>query len=173
MIKNITIKAPFFEIGPKNYLWGDDVVELAKVADAASKKYNVDIIFTTPIVEIRRVKEATEKIHVFAPHMDSLTPGRGLADILPESLVAAGAETLKEAIKLLWLFRVPWGWTYTAGTVADWIAKFSFGFYSLMLTSTIIGFVVNILFKPRTWCSFCPMGTMTQMICKIKAKEKL
>ena len=71
------------------------------------------------------------------------------------------------------LFRVPWGWTYTAGTVADWIAQFSFGFHSLMLTSTIIGLIVNILFKPRTWCSFCPMGTMTQMICKIKAKEKL
>ena len=92
MIRNLKIKAPFFEIGPKNYLWGDDVVELAKVADEASKKYDVDIIFTTPIVELRRVKEATEKIHVFAPHMDSLTPGRGLADILPESLVAAGAE---------------------------------------------------------------------------------
>ena len=29
------------------------------------------------------------------------------------------------------------------------------------------------LFKPRSWCSFCPMGTMTQMICKIKEKEKL
>ena len=43
----------------------------------------------------------------------------------------------------------------------------------LMLTSTIIGLVVNTLWKPRTWCSFCPMGTMTQMICKIKAKEKL
>nr|WP_303684772.1 hypothetical protein [Phascolarctobacterium succinatutens] len=24
------------------------------------------------------------------------------------------------------------------------------------------------LFKPRTWCTFCPMGTMTQMICKMK-----
>ena len=45
MISNLKIKAPFFEIGPKNYLWGDDVVELAKVADAASKKYDVDIIF--------------------------------------------------------------------------------------------------------------------------------
>ena len=88
-------------------------------------------------------------------------------------LVAAGAANLVEAIKLLWLFRVPWGWTYTAGAVADWVAKFAFGFYSLMLTSTIIGFVVMALFKPRTWCSFCPMGTMTQMICKIKAKEKL
>ena len=92
MIKNCTIKAPFFEIGPKNYLWGDDVLKLAKCADAAAKKYDVDIIFTTPIVELRRVKENTERIHVFAPHMDSLTPGRGLADILPESLVAAGAE---------------------------------------------------------------------------------
>ena len=88
-------------------------------------------------------------------------------------LVAAGASSLREAIKLLWMFRIPWGWTYTAGTVADWIAQFSFGFYSLMLTSTIIGLAVNILFKPRTWCSFCPMGTMTQMICKLKAKEHL
>lgn len=88
-------------------------------------------------------------------------------------LVASGAQNLTEAIKLLWLFRVPWGWAYTAGTVADWIAKFVFGFYSLMLTSTIIGLVVMVLFKPRTWCVFCPMGTMTQMICKLKTKEKL
>ena len=88
-------------------------------------------------------------------------------------LVAGGAETLKEALKLFWTFKVPWGWAYSAGTTADWIAQFSFGFYSLMLTSTIIGLVVNVLFKPRTWCSFCPMGTMTQMICKLKAGERL
>jgi len=88
-------------------------------------------------------------------------------------LVAAGAKNLGEAIKLLWLFRVPWSWAYQAGTVADWIAQFSFGFYSLMLTSTIIGLIVMVLFKPRTWCAFCPMGTMTQIICKLKAKERL
>ena len=52
-------------------------------------------------------------------------------------LVAAGAASLREAIKLFWTFRVPWGWTYTAGTVADWVAQFSFGFYSLMLTSLL------------------------------------
>lgn len=88
-------------------------------------------------------------------------------------LVAAGAQSLNEALKLLWTFRVPWGWAYTAGTVADWVAQFSFGFYSVMLTSTIIGLVVMALFKSRTWCTFCPMGTMTQLICKIKAKDKL
>ena len=84
-------------------------------------------------------------------------------------LVASDAETLKEAIKLFWTFRVPWGWTYTAGIVPDWIAQFAFGFYSLMLTSTLIGLIVMVLFKPRTWCAFCPMGTMTQTICKLKS----
>lgn len=89
---NNKVKVPFFEIGPKSYLYGDDILELAKAADKASEKYGVDIIFTTPIVDIRRVKENTKRIHVFAPHMDAIVPGRGLADILPESLVAAGAE---------------------------------------------------------------------------------
>ena len=84
---------------------------------------------------------------------------------------AAGAASLREAIKLFWTFRVPWGWTYTAGTVADWVAQFSFGFYSLMLTSLLLGLIVMVLYKPRTWCAFCPMGTMTQGICKLKNKE--
>lgn len=87
-------------------------------------------------------------------------------------LVASGANGLKEAIKLFWTIQIPWGWTYTAGTVADWVAKFSFGFYSLMLTSTLIGLIVMVLYKPRTWCAFCPMGVMTQSICKIKNNGK-
>lgn len=85
-------------------------------------------------------------------------------------LVAAGAHSLREAIKLFWTIRVPWGWTYAAGTTVDWIAQFAFGFYSLMLTSTIIGLIVMVLYKPRTWCTFCPMGTMTQGICRMKRK---
>ena len=92
MSKTCKIKAPFFEIGPKSYLYGQDVIDLAIAADKASEKYGVDIIFTTPIVEIARVKAATKHIHEFATHMDPIVPGRGLADVLPESLVAAGAE---------------------------------------------------------------------------------
>ena len=30
---------------------------------------------------------------------------------------------------------------------------------------------VMVLYKPRTWYAFCPMGTMTQGICKLKNKE--
>ena len=91
MAKRI-VKAPFFEIGPKSYLYGDDILALAQYADQASQKYGVDIIFTCPVVDIRRVKEATKYIHVYAPHMDPIPVGRGLADTLAESLVAAGAD---------------------------------------------------------------------------------
>ena len=93
--------------------------------------------------------------------------------MLWQTYLVAGGEPLKEAIKLLWTIRVPWGWAYTAGTTTPWVAKFAFGFYSIMLTSTIIGLVVMVAFKPRTWCTFCPMGTMTQTICKIRNKNKL
>lgn len=85
------IKPPFFEIGVKNYLFGDQVLELALAADAAAAKYDIDVLFITPYTEIRRVAEAAEHLIVFAPYMDLLRPGSGMADILPEALKAAGA----------------------------------------------------------------------------------
>ena len=84
-------------------------------------------------------------------------------------LVFGGVSSLREAVKLFWVFRVPWGWAYTVHAAPDWAAQFAFGFYGLMLTSTLIGLIVMALFRPRTWCSFCPMGTMTQTICKGRA----
>ncbi|MCL2548761.1 MAG: triose-phosphate isomerase [Symbiobacteriaceae bacterium] len=86
-----TIKPPFFEIGPKQYLYGDDILDLALIADEASQKHNVQVIFTTPYPDIRRVAEQTRNLIVFAPHMDPIPVGRGLADVLPESVRAAGA----------------------------------------------------------------------------------
>ena len=85
-------------------------------------------------------------------------------------LVGSGASNLQEVITLFWTFKLPWEWAYSVGTVPSWIAQFSFGFYSLMLTSTLIGLIVMSLYKPRSWCAFCPMGTMTQGICQLKQK---
>ena len=87
-------------------------------------------------------------------------------------LVGSGASSLREVVTLFWTFKVPWDWAYTASNIPAWIAQYSFGFYSLMLTSTIIGLIVMVLYKPRTWCAFCPMGTMTQGICQLKASGK-
>lgn len=83
-------------------------------------------------------------------------------------LVAQGTTSLREAIKLFWTIRIPWEFAYTPGIVPEWAAQYSFGLYGLMLTSMIMGLIVMIPYRPRTWCSFCPMGTMTQGICKLK-----
>ena len=86
------LKAPFFEVGVKNYIYGDDVLKLAQAADQAAVNYDIDVIFLAPYVDIRRISENTERLIVFAPYMDTLRPGRGMADVLPEAVHAAGAE---------------------------------------------------------------------------------
>lgn len=90
-MRNIVLKPPFFEIGPKNYLFGDQILDLARIADEAADKYDVRVIYTTPYADIRRVAENVKNIKVFAPHMDDIPVGRGLACVLGESLKAAGA----------------------------------------------------------------------------------
>jgi hypothetical protein len=83
-------------------------------------------------------------------------------------LVFQGAGSLREVVTLLWTIRMPWDWAYAGGPFAHWTAQFAFGFYSLMLTSTTLGLITMAAYKPRSWCVYCPMGTMTQGICKLK-----
>lgn len=86
------IRTPYFEIGIKNYVYGDTVLAYAKAADAAAEKYDIDVLFIAPATEIRRIAENTKHLIILAPYMDTLRPGRGMADILPEGLKAAGAQ---------------------------------------------------------------------------------
>ena len=86
------VRTPFFETGVKNYIYGDAVLEMAKAADAAAVKYDVDVLFITPYTEIRRVRESCPHLIIIAPYMDAIRPGRGIADILPEAVKAAGAQ---------------------------------------------------------------------------------
>ena len=83
-------------------------------------------------------------------------------------LVFAGTQDLRHVVTLLWTFKLPWSWAYHGTLVHTGVAQFAFGFYSVMLTSTVLGLVTMVLFKPRSWCVYCPMGTMTQLICKAK-----
>lgn len=84
--------------------------------------------------------------------------------------VFLGEKELKEIVTILWSFKIPWGFAYKNTNLSPWIAQFAFGMYSIMLS--IIGFITMLVFRPRTWCVYCPMGTMTQGICKIKHRDK-
>ncbi|MBS5932287.1 MAG: 4Fe-4S binding protein [Clostridiales bacterium] len=85
-------------------------------------------------------------------------------------LVFSEVHGLREIVKILWTFKVPWSFAYHGTAISPWMVQFAFGFYSVMLTSTILGLITMILYKPRSWCVYCPMGTMTQGICKLKNK---
>jgi triosephosphate isomerase len=91
MVKNYKIRAPYFEIGPKCFMWGERMLKLAKAVDKICEKYDLDVIMTPQYADIRLLAENTERIHVYAQHMDALVPGRGLGSVLPESIKAAGA----------------------------------------------------------------------------------
>lgn len=84
--------------------------------------------------------------------------------------VFAGAP-LQKVVTLLWTFKLPWNWP-NISMVQPGIAQFAFGFYSVMLTSTVLGLITMVLFRPRSWCVYCPMGTMTQGICQLKAHSR-
>ena len=91
MYHGLKIKPPFFEIGPKAYLYGEEMLRLAKVIDRVAGKYDVQVIVTPQYTDIPLLAQNTENILVFAQHMDPLPVGRGLGSVLPEAIKAAGA----------------------------------------------------------------------------------
>ena len=91
MDRGLTIEPPFFEIGPKAFIYGERMLQLAKVADEASAKYNVRIILTPQPSDIYLLAKETRHVLIFAQHIDPIEPGRGNGSILPEAVKAAGA----------------------------------------------------------------------------------
>lgn len=87
-------------------------------------------------------------------------------------LVFEGTNDLRQVVTLFWTFKVPWKFAYHGTLFAPWVAQFAYGFYSMMLTSTLLGMFTMMLFKPRSWCVYCPMGTMTQGICQLKHRNE-
>ncbi|MBR6285689.1 MAG: 4Fe-4S binding protein [Bacteroidaceae bacterium] len=37
-------------------------------------------------------------------------------------------------------------------------------FWTIILLTTIVGVVLSFIYAPRTWCSFCPMGTISSWV---------
>ena len=88
---NAKIKPPFFELGPKAYMYGRDFAELAIFADSLTLKYDVTIIVTPQYVDISMIAEKTKNVFIFAQHIDPIPIGRGVGLVLPEAIKAAGA----------------------------------------------------------------------------------
>lgn len=73
-----------------------------------------------------------------------------------------------EKIRFLIAFQLPWDIPQLLNVVifSDWGVHLGYRVYSMMFTTVIIGLLLGLLFKPRTWCTICPMGTLTNLTLK-------
>ncbi len=51
--------------------------------------------------------------------------------------------------------------------------KIAFSMFRFMTMSLAIGIIMGVFFKPRSWCTVCPMGTGTGLIQKQVGKQDL
>lgn len=86
------VRPPFFEIGPKAYLYGEASLKLAKEADRLAGLYDVQVIYTPQYADIFNIARHVSNLCVFAQHADCIPVGRGIGSVLMESLKEAGAQ---------------------------------------------------------------------------------
>jgi len=59
---------------------------------------------------------------------------------------------------------------FEAENILPWLTQLSYSFYSMMLTTTILGLILAFVYKPRTWCTICPISTVSGLYLN-KAKK--
>ncbi len=92
MYKSYKISRPFFEFGPKAYMYGEELLKLAQAIDRIAQKYDMDVVLDPQTTDLRYIAGNTsERIHVYAQHMDSIPVGRGMGSVLAEAVRATGA----------------------------------------------------------------------------------
>ena len=77
-------------------------------------------------------------------------------------MVALGRFVPIDRVRLFIILQIPYKFpqiiNYELNPV---LLHLSYRFYSVMLSSFILGTILSIIFKPRTWCVVCPINTLS------------
>jgi len=70
-----------------------------------------------------------------------------------------------EQLRFLIAFRLPWQIPQLLefGAFPAWAVHLSFRIYSMMLTTTVLGLAIGWFYKPRSWCTVCPINTLSDV----------
>ena len=62
---------------------------------------------------------------------------------------------------------------FSRGVYKNWgsLAGIGMVFYRIIVITTLVGILLALFFKPRTWCSFCPMGTLAALTAKLRGRK--
>ncbi len=80
-------------------------------------------------------------------------------------MVFAGRIPLMDKVRFMIAFQLPWDMPQflSFGVFPDWAIHLSFRIYSMMFTTTVLGLILAWLFKPKTWCTICPINTISDL----------
>ncbi len=83
-------------------------------------------------------------------------------------MVSQGQMAPIERVRLFIAFELPFAMPqmFPIPGVSDTLLHFSYRMYSVMISSTILGLILSLLYKPATWCAVCPVSTMTDRMLK-------
>jgi len=87
--------------------------------------------------------------------------------------VASGLMLPLEQLRYLIVFRVPFNMIQLIeiNNLLPWVTHLSYRFYSMMMTTTTIGLVFALVYKPRTWCTICPISTISDVYLNNSQKQ--
>ena len=92
MIKKKVIKTPTLGINAKSYMWGADLLEIAKYCEKIAVENDITVTMEVPIVDIYRVSLIAPHIIINAQFMDPIEQGNTMGGVSAEALVDAGAD---------------------------------------------------------------------------------
>lgn len=90
--------------------------------------------------------------------------------ILSTVMVGLGKVVPIDHLRIMFVIRLPEIPQLLTITSVNWLLHFSYRFYSMMLTTSILGLVLALIYKPRTWCTICPIATVSDVYIKSKTK---
>jgi polyferredoxin len=89
------------------------------------------------------------------------------------TLITLNQRPLSSSIIGLWQQYNPRAIQHLDKVPNNFLRMFALASYTSMSISLVLGVITMLLYKPRTWCAFCPMGTLTQSICQDNVNEAL
>lgn len=86
------IVTPFFSVSPKSYLIGQELLDLALIADKLAGEMDSTVFFTAPPTELANIVKSTKNMIVTSQSADGLGVGKGMGRLLLESLKEIGVK---------------------------------------------------------------------------------
>jgi hypothetical protein len=88
--------------------------------------------------------------------------------IMSTIMVSKGRVDVVDKIRFLMAFQLPWNLPQFLNitSIPNWAVHLSFRIYSMMFSTTVIGLLLGWLYKPRTWCTICPVNTISDISLK-------